>query len=84
VAVGPLFPEADVADRRNPTEEERELHNRDRDIVAALERDLAVAMATAGYRVLNEVNSTVTVSPELWAKVRAEFADKFALLRSDR
>jgi hypothetical protein len=63
VAHGPILPEA----------ESRDEHGRSRDVVAALEKALAEAMAAAGYRVLNDVPCGKPLDSELFAAVRAAF-----------
>lgn len=67
VAHGPILAEA----------ESLENHHRRRDIVAAMEKALAEAMAAAGYRVINEVACRALLDEELFATVRTAFAEHF-------
>lgn len=84
VAVGPILDEAPAKDRRrkNATDAEKDKHDRRRDLVAAMERDLANAMENAGYTVINDVHSRMETDKELWTKVRKEFAKSFQKLKT--
>ncbi len=52
-----------------------------RDIVAALERALAVAMCEAGYKVMNTVNCRVSPDAQQLKQIRSAFATEFPRLR---
>lgn len=70
-ACGPLF-----------TETKSEVdHKHWRDIVAALERELAKAMCEAGYIVLNQVKCRKPLVPERWCEVVAIFGKHFPNLQ---
>lgn len=56
------------------------LHRPFRDEVGAYERDLALALKTAGYRVLNTVNCKWSGDPARWLEIRAAFAEHFPQL----
>jgi hypothetical protein len=71
VAHGPVLPEA-------PDMEE---HRRRRDVVAALEKALAEAMAAAGYEVMNTVKCRMPLDAGLFEAVRAAFSAEFPKLR---
>lgn len=70
VAHGPITAEADS----------REEHVRRRDVIGALEKALAEAMAAAGYHVMNPVHCRMPLDVELFATVRAAFAQHFPRL----
>jgi hypothetical protein len=70
VAHGPILPEA----------ESKEEHARSRDVVAALEKALAEAMAAAGYRVPNDVACRKPLDSELFDAVRAAFRPHYPRL----
>ncbi|MBI5284758.1 MAG: hypothetical protein HY874_06655 [Chloroflexi bacterium] len=73
VAHGPVLEEAaDLAG-----------HRERRDVVSALEKALAEAMAAAGYTVMNTVKCRQRLDEELFAQVRAAFAAEFPALRVD-
>ncbi len=79
VSHGPLHPEivkGDGLDR----EALMELHRPYRDEVGAYERDLAVALKTVGYRVLNTVNCKWTGDAARWLEIRQAFAVHFPKL----
>jgi len=80
IAVGPILKESRPLDAKAPSEAERTEHHRRRDLVAALERDLASAMREAGYEVINEVKSRKETDPRRWRSVRREFAEHFPRL----
>ena len=67
VSYGPLFSET----------QDRSEHRRARDIVAALEKELAASLESASYTVLNEVNSKKPLDRDLWEEVRRAFARHF-------
>jgi hypothetical protein len=70
IAYGPIYPQAaDMAAHRPP-----------RDTVAALEKALADALKTAGYNVLNRIDSRKPLDPVLFTEVRAAFAHDFPAL----
>ena len=71
-ACGPLFPES-----HGQTE-----HTQSRDIVAALEKQLADSMRTAGYRMLNEVKCHRQFDLELWRSIVSVFTEPFPNLQS--
>lgn len=52
-----------------------------RDIVGAMEKALAEALAAAGYDVLNTVKWKPPLDAGLWAPVRAAFAEAFPRLK---
>ena len=70
-ACGPVFPETQSKAR----------HARSRDIVAALEKELADAMHAAGYDVLNEVKCRKPLDQDLWHAVMAAFQEHFPKLQ---
>ena len=74
VAYGPLFPEA----------EDMPQHRERRDKVAALERELADALAKVGYDVLNKVISNQQVDNNLWSTVHEAFEVHFPRMVSGR
>lgn len=67
IAHGPIFPEQD----------DMEAHRAPRDIVAALEKQLACALDAAGYDVLNTVKCRHSVDEKAWSAVRAAFIEHF-------
>ncbi|MGD0271200.1 MAG: hypothetical protein ABSB14_19180 [Candidatus Sulfotelmatobacter sp.] len=70
VAYGPILEEA-------ATQEE---HRQRRDRIGAMEKALAEAMASAGYRVINTVHCRIKVDAELFARIRDSFASNFEKL----
>lgn len=74
VAVGPIHEES-IADTRHE-------HDARRDVVAAMEKALAVHMKAAGYEVMNKVNCRKTLDAVRFAKVSAVFARAFPALVS--
>ena len=70
IAHGPLFPEAP----------DRIKHRKPRNIVAALEKELAETLEHEGYKVLNNVKSRQALDTDLWDEVRAAFAVHFPKL----
>ena len=58
-----------------------ELHRGPRDIVAALEKKLADALAAAGYDVLNTVRCKAPLDLKLWNDVQNAFADEYPRLK---
>lgn len=70
VAHGPILPEA----------EDWKSHVIRRDLAAAVEGQLAADCAAAGYDVLNSVASGKELDAELYAPVRAAFAEHFDLI----
>ncbi len=71
IAHGPLFPEA---------KDDWEKHCERRDIVSALEKQLAEDLKSSGYNVLNEVKARNPLDQQLWASVRIAFAGHFLRL----
>lgn len=74
VAHGPIFEEATT----------KELHQKSRDILAALEMALAEAMAEAGYNVMNSVNCRKKLNIEQFNQIRNAFAAEFPKLLEGR
>jgi hypothetical protein len=70
-AHGPILAEA-----KSPEE-----HRYARDIVAALEKALADAMATAGYQVINPIHCRMPLDNTLFATVQEHFARQFPRIR---
>lgn len=79
VSHGPLHPEVTKQDGLD-REALMELHKPYRDEVGAHERDLALALKAAGYRVLNTVNCKWTGNADRWQQIRAAFAEHFPRL----
>lgn len=79
VAYGPLHAEVTKADGLDRLAL-MELHIPYRDEVGAYERDLALALKAAGYRVLNTVNCKWSGDPMRWLEIRQAFADHFPML----
>jgi hypothetical protein len=71
VAHGPLYPQA----------KDMEAHKAPRDVVAALEKELAEALMSAGYEVMNTVHCRKPLDAEMFCAVRAAFAAHFSKLR---
>lgn len=75
IAHGPIYPE----------QKDMEAHRGPRNIVAALEKELACALGSVGYNVLNTVRSRQPLDSEAWDKVKAAFSEHFpALGRASR
>ena len=71
IAHGPLFPEqVDMESHRGP-----------RDIVAALEKQLARTLVVAGYTVLNTVHCRQPLDRKAWNKVKEAFIEYFPEIR---
>lgn len=70
VAYGPILEEAGTKDE----------HHKRRDIIAALEKQLADTFKNAGYDVLNTVISKKKPDPQIWEEVLKEFAVHFPKL----
>ena len=70
IAHGPVLAEAQSVEE----------HRRSRDLVAALEKGLAEAMTAAEYDVMNAVHCRMPLDGELFATVRAAFAQHFPRL----
>lgn len=73
ISCGPLFPE----------QADKKAHYKIRDIVAALEKELAVSLSNAGYRVLNTMHCRKPLHSSYWREVRRVFIDYFPRLRVD-
>lgn len=84
IAHGPIHPEVerpvDVEERKRRHDELMALHRPLRDEVGAYERDLAAALRSAGYQVLNTVSWRRDGNPALWSDIRAAFARHFPKL----
>lgn len=79
VACGPLYPEViqmDGSTRESLMAEHKPLRN----VVGAMEKALAEALALAGYDVLNVVNWTHALDNEKWQLVLAAFGEHFPKL----
>ncbi|MBY5816630.1 hypothetical protein HFN60_13385 [Rhizobium leguminosarum] len=86
VCHGPIYPE--IEKPANFSREDRllrkelmEKHIPLRNIVGAMEKQLANDLAAADYTVLNTVPWPHDVDPELWKPIRAAFAEHFPKLR---
>jgi hypothetical protein len=66
VAHGPILPEVVGT----------EAHRKNRDVVAAMEKQLAEDLCAAGYTVMNNVASFKPLDRDGYAKVRAAFAEE--------
>jgi hypothetical protein len=60
----------------------KESYRESRDVVAALEKELADAMGDSGYKVVNRVNCRMTVDRKKFARVQAAFAEHFPALQN--
>lgn len=67
IAHGPIFPE----------QEDMDAHRGPRDIVAALERQLACALEAGGYRVLNTVACRHPLDGSMWKEIQSAFIEYF-------
>jgi hypothetical protein len=67
VARGPILEETNM----------RQVHYERRDLVGAMERKLAEDLAAAGYEVMNKVYSRKSLHEDMYAEVRAAFAQEF-------
>ncbi|MXZ90248.1 MAG: hypothetical protein F4W95_12340 [Chloroflexi bacterium] len=72
VAVGPIFPA--TTDKHEFDEQKRK--------ILAMERELINDLSTTGYQVINEISKRRVPDPELWQRVRAEFAVHFPKLNA--
>jgi len=86
VAHGPIYPEIEKPvdfshEDKLLRVELMEKHVPLRNIVGAMEKQLAEDLAAAGYHVLNTVKWSHDLDPELWKPVREAFAEHFELLR---
>lgn len=79
VSHGPLYPEVAKAEGLD-RDTLMALHRPFRDEVGAYERDLALALKEAGYRVLNTVKCKWSGNPARWLEIRAAFAHHFPRL----
>ena len=88
ISHGPIHPEverpASAEERKARRDELMELHLPLRDEVGAYERDLAAALADAGYQVLNTVRWKPLGEPDQWRKILAEFVKHFPKLEQAR
>lgn len=66
IAHGPVLPEVATKEMAD--------HKVSRDVVAAMEKQLATDLKDAGYDVVNTVTSKKLLDPDLYAPVRAAFA----------
>jgi len=84
IANGPIHPEVERPtdpDERKSRRAEFFVHHRPlRDEIGAYERDLAAALQTAGYRVLNTVKWKPAGDPARWQEVFKAFAEHFPKL----
>ena len=85
VAHGPIFPEVEKPADFNHEDASirRELMDKHipmRDIVGAMEKQLALDLKACGYAVMNTVKWSHDVDPDLWKPVRAAFAAHFPRL----
>lgn len=84
ISHGPLHPEVerpeDPAERKTRHVELMQMHCPLRNEVGAYERDLALALAAAGYQVLNTVKWKHMGDPARWSQIRAAFAEHFPKL----
>lgn len=71
VAYGPIFSEA----------VDMQMHKAPRDVVAALEKKLANALAESGYEVINVVRCQKRLDMEHWRRVHKSFAQHFPALK---
>lgn len=79
VSHGPLYPEVEK-DEGLDRDALMERHKPMRDEVGAYERDLALALEEAGYRVLNTVRCKWQGNPARWLEIRQAFAEHFLKL----
>jgi hypothetical protein len=70
VTYGPILEEAATLEE----------HRQRRDRIGAMEKALAAAMVSAGYRVMNAVNCRAKLDAKLFASVRGAFASYFKRL----
>ena len=88
ISHGPIHPEverpASVEERKARRAELMKLHLPLRDEVGAYERDLAAALADAGYQVLNTVRWKPVGAPDQWRRIFAEFGKHFPRLEQAR
>jgi len=77
IAHGPIFDEVPSEGTR---EDRMALHKPLRDIVAAMEKQLADELRDAGYNVLNVVHCKKPLDVVLWEDVRSAFAEHFERL----
>lgn len=88
ISHGPIHPEverpASVEERKARRDELMELHLPLRNEVGAYERDLAAALAEAGYQVLNTVRWKPVGDPDQWRDILGAFAKHFPRLEQAR
>lgn len=84
ISHGPIHPEVErpacLEERKARRDELMEVHRPLRDEVGAYERDLAAALAEAGYQVLNTVRWKPVGDPDRWRHILDEFAKHFPKL----
>jgi hypothetical protein len=69
IAMGPLFPE-------QPT---LQLHRKFRDRISPLEAELAAHLRSKGLEVVGKHTTNTVADPQLFARVKTEFAEALAL-----
>lgn len=77
IAHGPIFNEVPDGGSRY---DRMEKHKPIRDVVAAMEKQLAEDLSAAGYNVLNKVHSRKPLDVAIWTPVRQAFAKHFERL----
>lgn len=87
IAHGPIYPEVSKPagfkhGDKVATAKLMLLHQPIRDIVGAMEKQLAVELSTAGYDVMNVVKTRHKVQPADWLPVREAFAKDFPKLQA--
>ena len=80
ISHGAIFPEIEGHDELERAEL-MERHIPFRNVVGAMERELATSLKAAGYDVLNKVSWRHPHDEKLWATVRAAFASHFPKLQ---
>lgn len=87
VSHGPIYPEVEKPE--NFSHEDKllrkqlmEKHLPLRDVVGAMEKQLAADLKAAGYEVLNTVKWSHDIDPELWKPIKAAFSEHFDRLKA--
>ena len=80
ISHGPIYPEVEKRDS-DTREVLMERHMPPRNLVGAMEKALAEALASAGYDVLNEVKWSHPFDEAVWATVREAFSEHFPKLK---